>query len=236
MDKLDVKEIKHFYENVDGVWPLHNKWHDINQLEIKSYIKKLKIEKSYKILNAGSGGNNYGLSIEMYHMDIAANKILNQKNFVVGSIEAIPFEDETFDVVICVGSVLNYCDAISAITEMSRVLKRGGLLVIEFENSYSFEFKNTTAFKSNAAIITTSYFNRPHKMWVFSSKYICRILQECNMKVNDLYAYHILSSIAYYYIKDENKAAKYSVFDKILRHIPFIHRYSGNIILCCTKK
>lgn len=235
MDKFDSNEIKDFYENVDTVWPENDNWHIWNQKEIKKYINTFHFHNC-KVLNAGSGGNDYGLDVDMYHVDIAENKIKNTAQYVVSSIEKLPFEDNCFDVVICVGSVINYCDAVKSISELGRVLKSKGLLILEFENSYSFEFKNTKAYKQNAAIITTSYFNKPHKMWVYSLDYICRILSENNITYSNIYPFHILSSFAYFYTKDENKSAKYTSLDKIFRHIPIIRKISGNIILTGTKK
>lgn len=235
MDKFGVKEVKEFYESVDNVWPENNKWHDYNQKVIKKYIQGFSFHDC-KILNAGSGGNNYDLDIDMYHVDIAENKIQNIKNHTVSSIEEMPFEDSSFDVIICVGSVLNYCDAVKAITEMTRVLRNNGLLILEFENSYSFEFKNTKAYKTNAAIITTSYFNSPHKMWVYSFNYISNILFENNITTSHIYPFHILSSFVYYYNRNENKAAKYASLDRLFRHIPIIRKHSGNVILVGKKK
>lgn len=107
----------------------------------------------------------------MYHIDIAENKINQTFHHVVGNIEEMPFNNESFDIVICVGSVLNYCDSLKAINELSRVLRKNGTLILEFENSYSFEYRDTSSYKSNLGIITTSYFDTPHKMWVYSLNY-----------------------------------------------------------------
>lgn len=234
MEKINVNYIKNFYESVDVVWPENDKWHDLNQKIIKKYIHRFPFNNC-KILNAGSGGNNYDLNVDMCHVDIAENKIKNTKNYIVSSIEKMPFENNYFDVVICVGSVLNYCDAVKAIGEVARVLKNKGLLILEFENSYSFEFKNTKAYKANAAVITTNYFNTPHKMWVYSLKYIYQILCENNLMPSNIYPFHILSSLAYFYNRNENKAAKYASLDRIFRHIPIIRKHSGNVILLGKK-
>jgi len=218
MDNADIdkEKVKKFYENVDTVWPKNNKWHFVNQKEIVKFIRKLNLKQNYNILNAGSGGNNYELDIDMYHVDIAENKISKYQYYIVSNIEKMPFTNEYFDVALCVGSVINYCDAIATIHELSRVIKHKGLLILEFENSFSFEFKNTDAFKSNASVITTTYFNKPHIMWVYSLDYIISILSNYNFIIDKVYSYHILSSLIYYYTKNENKSAKYAIFDMIL--------------------
>lgn len=175
MEEFDANEIKAFYERVDTEWPKNDKWHNLNQKEIKKFIYRVPLQNC-KILNAGSGGNNYDLNVDMYHVDVAESKIKNYKNHIVSNIENMPFDDNSFDIVICVGSVLNYCDALKAINEMARVLSKNGLLILEFENSYSFEFKNTKAYKANAAVVTTNYFNTPHRMWVYSLDYCAKTI------------------------------------------------------------
>ncbi len=234
VEQFNRQEVKEFYEHVETVWPNNDKWHEVNQKEIKNYIHKQNC-LSGNILNAGSGGNDYGLSVEMCHMDIVENKIADTPNHIIGSIEDIPLKDNSFDTIICVGSVINYCDALKAIGEMTRVLKKNGKLILEFENSYSFEFMNTKAHKARAAIISTSYFDKPHTMWVYSFDYISDILHANNVIIHDIYPFHILSSLSYYYNRNENKAAKLSFLDKMCRHIPIIKKYSGNVILYCEK-
>lgn len=236
--RIDYKTVKEFYSKVDNVWPSNNRWHNYNQSEIKKYIhKKLNnvLHSSKKVLNAGSGGTNYDLGIEMYHVDIVENKIKKYKHHFVTSIENIPFKDNFFDIVICVGSVINYCDAAKTVNELIRVLKHNGIIILEYENSYSFEYMNTISYKSSAAIITTSYFNKPHNMWVYSNKYICKLLLSNKIIIMDRHPYHILSSLIVHYTKDERLASRFSFLDVIFRHIPFIRNHSGNTILLGRK-
>lgn len=238
MGKLEPREVKEFYNNVDEVWPQNDKWHDYNQAEIKKYIHKTLSKFLFEnciILNAGSGGNDYDIRAEMYHVDIVENKIKKYKNHVVSSIEDMPFSNDYFDIVICVGSVINYCDAVKAISELTRVLKRKGILILEFENSHSFEFRKTPAYRTNVSIVTTSYFGNPHRIWVYSLNYIAKLLFSNKIKILNIYSYHILSSLLYYYTKDENVAAKFTILDYLLRHIPIIRNSSGNILLSGKK-
>lgn len=235
MESLDKNEIKTFYDQVENVWPENDEWHTVNQNEIRKYIHTFKLENC-KVLNAGSGGSTYGLNIEMYHADIVENKIKDKKHYVVCSIEDMPFEDCSFDVVICVGSVINYCDPIKAITELSRVLKTNGIMILEFESSYSFEYRKTKIYRANANIVTTKYFDKPHKLWVYSAKYIANILTSNRISIIDTYSFHILSSLHYHYKKDESMAARYAKLDGICRHIPFVRKHAGNIILLGKKK
>ncbi len=103
-------------------------------------MKKNKFAENSYVLNARSGGNSYNLKCKQHHVDIADKKISHLELFTVSSIENLPFNDDCFDGIICVGSVINYCDAMQTISEFSRVLKRNDILIIEFENSYGYEF------------------------------------------------------------------------------------------------
>jgi ubiquinone/menaquinone biosynthesis C-methylase UbiE len=155
------------------------------KLRIERYIQKKfnPFDNAY-ILNAGSGGNSYDIiSDNMYHVDIAENRIVHLKNAVVASIERLPFHDKMFDHIICVGSVINYCDAIVAIAEMSRVLKKHGVLIMEFENSLSFEFFGKTEYGKSAEIVTTKYIEQSHRQWVYSFNYIKNILRRYSLKI-----------------------------------------------------
>ena len=46
----------------------------------------------------------------------------------------LPFAENSIDNILCVGSVLNYCDAIAAISEFNRVFKYNGHLILEYES------------------------------------------------------------------------------------------------------
>jgi len=235
VDQIDEKTIKEFYESVDDVWPSNDMWHTYSRNQIEKYLKKIPFPQNSNILNAGSGGNDYGLKVKMYHVDIAKNKIEHLIHASVASIEDLPFDDKLFDDVICVGSVLNYCDAMAAIFELSRVLKNSGHLVLEFESSWGFEHLGTSAYKKPAEIVTLKYYMQPHRQWVYSLKYIHKILEANNFKICSIYRFHILSGLHYNKHHDENAATPLTKFDRIFRHIPYFSRHSNNIILLCKK-
>jgi len=140
-----------------------------------------------------------------------------------------------FDYIICVGSVINYCDAIASISEMSRVSKTKGKLILEFENSYSFEYFARTEYGSSAEIVTTKYFEQLHNLWVYSLDYIQGILMEYSFVIRNYSAFHILSSLLLNRNYDENTAAKLAKLDCIFQYIPFFKKRANSIILLCEK-
>jgi ubiquinone/menaquinone biosynthesis C-methylase UbiE len=56
---------------------------------------------------------------------------LSNVEFKVGDAESIPYADESFDAVMCTNSFHHYSAPVRALSEMRRVLKPGGRLVIQ---------------------------------------------------------------------------------------------------------
>ena len=237
MDKIDIESVKKMYDEMDEVWSRDSKWYMYTYNTIQGYLKsfekknKDKINNDTIILNAGSAGNTYGISGKHYHVDISKKHLENIPNAVICSIESLPFEDESFDVCICVGSVINYCDAMCALNEIYRVLKRNGILILDYDQSKSFEFIGTKHYSKNAEIVET--FN--DRIWIYSEKYIDTILKKCPFKIINKQHYHCLSPLAYRFLKDENKASKYAMADKIFSKLPIIKNISCNVILSAQK-
>ncbi|MBU2052565.1 class I SAM-dependent methyltransferase [Patescibacteria group bacterium] len=83
-----------------------------------------------KILDAGCGT---GILSDFFRCDITGldnSEDMLSKNFhkcVKGSVEDIPFEDNTFDMVVCRSLLHHLKQPGLALSEMKRVLKQGGL-------------------------------------------------------------------------------------------------------------
>ena len=140
---LNYKKIYDEYNNTENIWLPEDKWHQYTKKRIDEFLEaclnKLHLVGNEKVLNAGSGGNEYCLAgFDHYHVDISEKSIQNKRKHVVSTIESIPLDGQLFDICLCVGSVINYCDAMKAINEFYRLLKPGGTLILEFENSNSF--------------------------------------------------------------------------------------------------
>jgi len=232
MKKLDLNIVKNFYEKAESVWS-SSSWYKHSYNYIDNYINNSEIVKSNYILNAGSAGNAYGLKCRMHHIDIAKNKIENCKEYTVGSIEKIPFDDCIFDGVLCVGSVINYTDAIISISELIRVTKSEGIIILEFENSNSFEYLFNKYYKSDAAIITTPYLDQFQRQWIYSYEYIMKIVESFKcIKVVDVKEFHILDAL---FANHENIAEKLNKFDDYFNKSNYMKKHSGNIIMTLKK-
>ena len=166
-------------------------------------------------------------------MDIISEYIENEPNYIVGSLESIPLEAESVDFIVCVGSVLNYCDAIRSISEIERVLKINGKAIIEFERSNSAEFLLTKNYSAHVFLKKYNYNNQQHLLWMYSEKYIKEILLIKNLKIKNIYRFHILSSLLYKLGLNEKESSKFYKFDDSFQKLsyPFAH----NVIIEITK-
>lgn len=236
MQRLDQNKIKDFYNNVSNVWGENDPWHEYSQRIISSYIDMQKYFKDSLVLNAGSAGNDYNIDCKkMYHVDIASVKIKDVENSFVASIENLPFSDNSFDNILCVGSVLNYCDATAAISELARVLKPNGKLILEYESSWGFEYIGKECYKKDACIITTEYIETQHVQWLYAPPYILAILNSYRLIVDNSYPFHILDGIFSKFMSDK-LAVSWTHLDKFIKKIPVLRNHGNNVILCCTKK
>ncbi len=239
MSPKSESEISEQYNSMNEVWDKSDHWHTITNKTIDKYIKKqikyLNINTA-QILNAGSAGNNYCLpSDNVTHIDLAGSKINNCKKAIVGSIEKIPPIDCYFDLILCVGSVINYCDPVKVLNEFNKVINTDGRLILEFENSFTLELLGKKQFNKKATLMNTFYNHKPERIWYFSEKFIREILTEMKFEILNIKRYHILSPLVYRITQNENASSFFSKFDPILKYIPILNKFSSNIILTARK-
>lgn len=72
----------------------------------------------------------YGLDISEKMIDKAKENLCNKAEFKIGDSEYIPWEENTFDVIVCNASFHHYPNPEKVLLEMKRVLKDNGTLII----------------------------------------------------------------------------------------------------------
>ena len=72
-----------------------------------------------------------GIDLTPRMIEVAKAKKLSNTEFVVGDCENLPFEDESFDVVICTNSFHHYPNPQRFFDSVKRVLRPGGKLVLQ---------------------------------------------------------------------------------------------------------
>lgn len=98
-------------------------------------------------LDAGCGGGRYSIALaligakKVYGIDISKNSIkdackraknfkINNINFTTASLEKLPFKSKSFDFVICSGVIHHTANSEKAMSEIARVLHKGGRLYV----------------------------------------------------------------------------------------------------------
>jgi len=174
-------------QNDYAQYVIHNTGFEYTQRAVDKYVSP-----NATVLNAGSGKTVYKTKAKVIYMDIISKYIKKFENHIVGSIEKIPLKNNSVDCVICVGCVLSYANAQKAISEFSRVLKKGGILILEYDRCNSIYFPKKVG-KKSVQWVETSYYN-------FDGKDITVCYNENFIKqLADFYSLKRISEKHYYF-------------------------------------
>jgi len=236
-----LDDIRALYSTLHSVYLPSDKWHSITRRWIARFVREefreAHCDDRRAILNLGAGGESYGLhhrrlvDVDLHHKE-------NSNGFprITGDLHALPLATSSFDACICVGSVLNHCDAARILSEVGRVMKAGGMLVLEFETSSSLDLLLSGSFNESATVVTTFYQDRHIRLWAYSEQYICRLLDAAGFTVVHRSAKHYLSGLAYLICRNSNVAATLHVFDGIAARLPIVRNTPAHIIFSCRKR
>ena len=96
------------------------------------YIEKELLKEDFKnLLDCGCGTGATGIDITPKMIEAAKAKNLERVDWVVGDCENLPFDDNSFDVVICTNSFHHYPNPQKFFDSVFRVLKSGGRLILQ---------------------------------------------------------------------------------------------------------
>jgi len=237
--RLDLSVVRTRY-NDPLIYASADNWHRFTAEEIQREIGRLwdsiLTRTDSVILNAGSGGNDLGLlPRNTINLDISERRIRTSSRPLVASVEAIPLKNESVDILLCVGSVVNYCDVAIAISEFERVLRPEGILVLEFESSKSAEFIKQDIFGRSAAVAETFFGNQAEAVWVYSPTYVRNLLSAAGFSAWHQTAIHILSPWILLLLRNVNAAALIGRLDRVARHVGFLNRFASNHLVFYQK-
>lgn len=152
--RIAGEKVRSLYNQLDNMWEA-DPWHDHTRKRLTIHLQKQAhlAETANVVLHLGSAGDSYGLQGRWScHIDLAEKRLLGTSGAVVGDVHSLPIQRHSVDFCTCVGSVLNYCDAVVVLRQISNALKPGAHFVLEFETSDSWEFMGTPAYRQSATL------------------------------------------------------------------------------------
>jgi ubiquinone/menaquinone biosynthesis C-methylase UbiE len=138
-----LEEIRSFY---DSVYYKSDKPDVTVSNHLRRLAKKTGIQKDQQVLDVACGAGNWLLAcsklgastsgVDLSEKAISiCNSILPQGEFYSTPAESLPFEDNKFDVVSCLGSLEHFVDPGKALNDMVRVAKDDATFILLVPNA-----------------------------------------------------------------------------------------------------
>ncbi len=240
MENIDTKKVANKYDQIDIIWDKDDSWHWHTYTQIRAFIHEMfqviPHDETKLILNAGSAGHNWDLSHKnIFHIDLSRMKLQNIQYSSVANLENCPYKAHSFDIIICVGSVINYCDPYKVMDELARIIKKGGYLYLEYESSLTLELIGNQDFNAESVFMETFYRGEKESIWYYSNFLIRQLSKLYGFKVCKKRKIHIFSPLVYRLTKNENLSSKFGALDTFLRFIPIMNIFASNV-MCLMKK
>ncbi len=182
-----------------------------------------------RVLDAGCGIGVYDwMPQRAINLDLFVSQVRGRPNALVADVERLPFADQKFDLIFCLGSVLNYVSATEALGELARVSAPSALLYLHFETSSSFEHILGKGWNAPKFLNKTVNAAREDHVWVYSPRYVSEQLAGFGFRVLKSARFHILSSLLYKLGVPQSTACKAARLDGA---VPWLNLFSDDVIL-----
>lgn len=237
VEPIDLRSVREKYNNLGRIWNDDDPWH--LQISRMYYRKATKFITSITgpesvIVNIGCGDIQYECTSRIVNVDIAEKNLTHHHNPICASAERLPFKNSSIDAVVCVGSVINYCNAVEVCAEIHRILRADGRAIIEFESSESYEYFGRPEYSKSASIVDTTYANMPERIWLYKPSYMRSIVEGLGMQIRSVGYGHIASTFAFRITHNERVSSLFAALDRILSYSP-LRRFSANVVFTCQK-
>ncbi len=116
----------------------------IERKRVKSILKMVNIKKEDRVIEVGCGAGNiiakatkglvFGSDISPLILLKAKNRLNQRANFFLSDAQNLPCKDQAFTKVICSEVLEHILSPLTALSEIRRILKKGGVAVISIPN------------------------------------------------------------------------------------------------------
>lgn len=236
-DELFVRAAaKRLYGDGQRIWDPSDRWNAHKRSVISEFSDRHAsrlISDAKIILDAGCGSERYSwLPDRAICLDRYFEQARVRANAIVGDLDLLPFKDSSFDFVVCVASVLNYVSAVEAISEIARILRPGGHLLLHYETSTSFEHFLRSRWGSPVVRTETINSSRPDCVWIYRPSYIASILTSTKLRIRKSKEFHIASALALRLGFNQQQAARWVAMDRFFQSFKM---FADDVIILAEK-
>jgi len=154
-----------------------------NELEWEGLVKShLPEDRNAKVLDAGGGTGRMTLPLAKMGyqvtlcdlspgmLGVAKEKlqregVLNRVKVVEADVASLPFPDEDFALVLCLHAPFSIADSLKAAVELTRVMKRGGKIIVDAHSRYWAARQELRKSPEAALKLAKSQFNRAYDIF-----------------------------------------------------------------------
>ena len=216
------------YQAIHEVETVEDNWHSYTTERIREFVgSAIHVLRPSVTLEAGCGTFRYAECSHVVPLDFSLGAFRNEQVGIVGDLLHLPIRDFSFDAVLCVGSVLNLVDAPKAISELSRVTRIKGAVILEYER-----LGITCREERNYVEINSTYAGVAHPLRLYSDRYIENCLTSANLHVVKSQYFHALTHVIPPWIG----TARWRVFARAIDSLPlpicFRQKAANRVLLC----
>lgn len=171
----------------------------------------------------------------MVHLDLIGERVSGFPEFLIGDVSQIPAEDASFDAILCVGSVINYANPIRGIGEFQRILRPGGLLILEYERSGSAEYWLEHGISAPCSRVRTFYGGVETQLWAYSDQFVDGLLAVHGFETIRETRFHGMSSLVLAVTGSPRFSSRFVFCDSWLANMWPVRHFTSNRILAVKK-
>lgn len=239
IDRIPISEVRTRYDQQNEIWPQSDAWHIHLRRQYVSFIDSVVmylIGVNRCIVNIGSAGDEYSISGDPHvHIDLSRKLLPKNGRSLIADAHSLPIRDNSADLVLAIGSVINYCSPIEIISEASRVTKQNAYFLFDFEQSDAFEHIGDENRGKASFLKITKYDGRSERLWYYSGNLIFTTLQNAGFQLNSIRPVHILSSLMYGLTQNQSLSDRLSKYDRLVRKIPILNKKASSFIILAQK-
>lgn len=221
--------------------------HGLNRrvITFERTLRSANLEPNALVLDLGCGAGTYcrllakkgykvvGLDYSLETLKKAAKKIIGNRQIYLNNAEIyhLPFKDETFDAVVCIGVLQTLSGETEAIEEITKILKNGGILFLDGLNCLGIN----ELLKSASIEMMTIFGLRDmakDNLRTYSPFKVAKMLQKTGLNRARIIGTYILPKSLEFM---ENAFEKFKIF-QLMDKIPFFSIYFARAFLLVACK